>query len=122
MEQDTRRLSDLARILLVVAVLVTAVVTHYLDTHGVFRVEDLTATEMSETLKWLDEFYRSPDGLQRPSGIVNDNGNVDFESISNWLFRNYLQARAHGATPDEAREILAKQIRDSPEWQEKHKQ
>jgi hypothetical protein len=121
MEQDTRRLSDLARILLVVAVLVTAVVTHYLDTHKVFRVEDLTATEMTDTLKWLDNFYRAPDGLQRPTGIVIDD-ELDYESISNWLFRNYLQARAHGATPEEARESVAKQIRDSPEWQEKHKQ
>ena len=120
MEQDTRRLSDLARILLVVAVLVTAITTHYLDTHNVFRVEDLTATEMTETLKWLDTFYRSPEGLQRPTGIVI-NGNVDFESISNWLFRNYLQARAHGASPEDARESVAKQIRESPEWQEKHK-
>jgi len=120
MEQDTRRLSDLARILLVVAVLVTAVATHFLDTHNVFRVEDLTATEMTDTLKWLDTFYRSPEGLQRPTGIVS-NGNVDYESISNWLFRNYLQARAHGATPEEARENVANQIRESPEWQEKHK-
>ena len=120
MEQDTRRLSDLARILLVVAVLVTAVTTHYLDTRHVFRVEDLTATEMTDTLKWLDTFYRSPEGLQRPTGIIN-NGNLDYESISNWLFRNYLQARARGATPEQARESVAKQIRDSPEWQEKHK-
>jgi hypothetical protein len=121
MEQNTRRLSDLARILLVVAVLITAVVTHFLDTYHVFRVEDLTATEMSETLQWLDAFYRSPEGLQRPTGIVTD-GKVDFESISNWLFRNYLQARAHGATPEDAREIVAKQIRESAEWQAKHKQ
>ncbi|HEX7797343.1 MAG TPA: hypothetical protein VF456_23440 [Vicinamibacterales bacterium] len=121
MEQDTRRLSDLARILLVVAVLVTAVATHYLDTHRVFRVEDLTATEMTDTLKWLDTFYRSPEGLQRPTGIIA-NGDVDYESISNWLFRNYLQARAQGATAEDAREIVAKHIRESPEWQEKHKQ
>ena len=120
MEQDTRRLSDLARILLVVAVLVTAVATHFLDTYHVFRVEDLTATEMNDTLRWLDTFYRAPEGLQRPGGIVTD-GKVDFESISNWLFRNYLQARAHGATAEEARESVAKQIRDSPEWQAKHK-
>src|SRR5258708_34989749 len=119
MEQDTRRLSDLARILLVVAVLVTAVVTHFLDTYHVFRVEDLTATEMTDTLKWLDTFYRSPEGLQRPTGIVTD-GKVDFESISNWLFRNYLQARSHGATPDEARESVAKQIRESPDRQTQH--
>ena len=120
MEQDTRRLSDLARILLVVAVLVTAVTTHFLDTYKVFRVEDLTATEMTDTLKWLDTFYRSDEGLQRPTGIIS-NGNLDYESISNWLFRNYLQARAHGATPEQARENVAKQLRDSPEWQEKHK-
>jgi hypothetical protein len=121
MEQDTRRFSDLARILLVVAVLVTAVVTHFLDTYHVFRVEDLTATEMTDTLKWLDTFYRSSEGLQRPTGIIT-NGDLDYESISNWLFRNYLQARAHGATAEEARETVAKQIRESPEWQEKHKQ
>lgn len=120
MEQDTRRLSDLARILLIVAVLVTAVVTHFLDTYHVFRVEDLTATEMTDTLKWLDAFYRSPEGLQRPSGIITD-GNLDYESISNWLFRNYLQARARGATAEEARESVAKQIRESAEWQGKHK-
>ena len=120
MAQETRGLSDLARILLVVAVLVTAVATHFLDTYHVFRVEDLTATEMTETLQWLDGFYRAPEGLQRPAGIVTD-GKVDFESISNWLFRNYLQARSHGATPEQARESVAKQIRDSPEWQSKHK-
>ena len=44
----------------------------------------------------------------------------DLESIANWLFRNYLQARSNGATPDEAREIVAKQIRESDEWRSKH--
>ena len=88
MENETRRLSDLARILLVVAVLVTAVTTHYLDTAGVFRVQDLTATEMSETLRWLDQFYSAPEGLQRPNGIIVD-GHVDFESIASWLARRH---------------------------------
>src|SRR5262245_34754683 len=72
MEQDTRRLSDLARILLVVAVLVTAVTTHFLDTYKVFLVEDLTATEMNDTLKWLDNFYRATEAFQRTTGIVID--------------------------------------------------
>src|SRR4029077_20658273 len=103
MEQDTRRLSDLARILLVVAVLVTAVVTHFLDTYKVFRVEDLTATEMNETLQWLDTFYRSSEGLQRPTGIITA-GVIDFESISNWLFGICLKVGAPGMIPDVARE------------------
>ena len=105
MENDSRRLSDFARILLVVAVLVTAVATHFVDTYQVFRIEDLTASEMSDTLKWLDHFYSAPEGLQRPTGIIVD-GKVDFESIANWLFRNYLQARSHGLTSDEARELV----------------
>jgi hypothetical protein len=119
MEPDVRRLSDFARILLVAAVLVTAVATHFIDTYHVFRIEALTASEMSDTLQWLDHFYAAPEGLQRPTGIIVD-GKVDFESIANWLFRNYLQARSHGATPEEAREIVAGQIRDSDEWKRKH--
>ena len=119
MEKDSRRLSDFARILLIVTVLATAVTTHFIDTYGVFRVEDLTAGEMTDTLIWLDEFYASRDGLQRPTGIIV-NGKVDFDSISNWLFRNYLQARFHGATPQEARDIVEKQIEKSDEWRQKH--
>lgn len=119
MENEARRISDLARILLVVAVLVTAVITHYMDTRGVFRVQDLTASEMSDTLRWLDHFYSAPEGLQRPNGIIVD-GHVDFESIANWLFGNYLAARSHGATPEQARDIVGKQIRESEEWRQKH--
>lgn len=119
MEKAPRRLSDFARILLVAAVLVTAVATHFIDTYGVFRVEDVTASEMSDTLKWLDHFYSAPEGLQRPTGILVD-GKIDFEAIANWLFRNYLQARSHGATPEEARETVARQIRESDEWRQKH--
>jgi len=120
MQHDNRLLSDFARILLVVAVVATATITHYVDNYGEFRIEDLTATEMSETLRWLDDFYSAPEGLRRPTGIVTD-GKVDFESIATWLFRNYLQARSHGATPEEAREIVTRQIRESPEWKEKHR-
>jgi len=119
MENASRRLSDLARILLVAAVLITAVTTHFIDTYGVFRVEDLTASEMNDALQWLDRFYASPDGLQRPTGIITD-GRIDFESIANWLFRNYLQARSNGATPEEARELVATAIRESEEWRRKH--
>ena len=119
MENKGHRLSDLARILLVVAVLVTGATTHYLDTAGVFRVQDLTASEMSETLRWLDHFYSAPEGLQRPNGIIVD-GRVDFESIATWLFGNYLAARSHGNSPEQAREIVGRQIRESEEWRQKH--
>lgn len=120
MPKDERLLTDFARILLVVAVLVTAVATHFIDNYGLFRMEDLSASEMSDTLKWLDSYYSSREGLQRPTGIVTD-GRVDFESIATWLFRNYLQARAHGSSPEEARDIVAKAIQESPEWQQKHR-
>jgi hypothetical protein len=119
MENAPHRLSDFARVLLVAAVLVTAVTTHFIDTYAVFRVEELTASEMSDALRWLDHFYSAPEGLQRPTGIIVD-GKVDFESIANWLFRNYLQARSNGAMPEEAREIVAKAIRESEEWRQKH--
>ena len=119
MENAPRRLSDFARILIVATALVTAIITHFADNYGVFKVEDLTADEMNETLRWLDQYYSSVEGLQRPNGILVD-GKVDFDSIANWLFRNYLQARANGATPEEARRRVAKQIQETPEWRQKH--
>ena len=120
MERDVFHLSDFAKILLLVAVLTTAGATHVYDTWGVFRVEELTAVEMTEALRWLDDFYKAPDGLRRPDGILTD-GAIDYDSISNWLFRNYLQARFLGATPLAARDAVRKAIQATPEWQEKHR-
>ena len=120
MERQTFLLSDFAKILLIVTVIATSVATHVYDTWGVFRVEDLTATEMSDALKWLDGYYASSEGLRRPTGIITD-GHIDFESISNWLFRNYLQARFLGATPQGARDAVRQAIQKTPEWQEKHR-
>jgi hypothetical protein len=113
-------LSDFAKILLIIAVLATAGATHLYENGGVSRIGNVTANEMTDTLRWLDQFYESPQGLQRPEGLV-ENGRIDFDAISQWLFRTYLQERSHEATPETARASIEKAIRATPEWQEKHR-
>ncbi len=116
----SRLSATVVRVLLVAVAAGAAIVTHAIDTRlDRFDVHELSATEMAETLRWLDGFYSSAEGLQRPGGLVV-NGTVDYEAISNWLFRNYLQARADGATPEEARKGIAEAIEASPEWRSKH--
>ena len=114
------RLSDFEKILLIVAVLATGTATHLYDNWRMFRMEDLTANEMTATLEWLDQFYASSAGLQRSGGLV-ENGRIDFEAISQWLFRIYLHERALDASPEAARASIEKAIRATPEWQGKHR-
>src|SRR5688572_3224234 len=65
------------------------------------RVESLAAErlkfrreEMASVVQWLDEFYRSQDGLQRPGGLVNAATNrTDGEAIGVWVLDVYLKAR-----------------------------
>ena len=120
MEGNARPSAGLVRALIIAAAVIAAVATHTIERWGCFDVHRLTAAEMTDTLQWLDELYSSPDGLQRPSGIIV-NGKVDFASIATWGFLNYLQARADGRTPEGARAVIRRAIWDSPEWQEKHR-
>jgi hypothetical protein len=113
-------LSDFAKILLIIAVLGTAAATHVYENRNGLRIEHFTPNEMTDTLEWLDGYYASSDGLQRPDGLVT-NGRIDFNAVSHWLFRHYLDARSRGATPQMARASVEHAIRATPEWQKKHR-
>jgi hypothetical protein len=118
-------LSDFAKILLIVAVLATAGATHMYENQmdenrNVLRIEHFTPNEMTDTLEWLDRYYASLAGLQRPDGLVT-NGRIEFDAVSQWLFRHYLDARSRGATPQAARASVENAIRATPEWQKKHR-
>ena len=92
------------------------------------RVESLAAEklkfrreEMASVVQWLDEFYRSQEGLQRPGGLVNASTNrTDGEAIGAWVLDVYLQARIEGASEEEARQRVADQIKGTDEWRLKH--
>ena len=113
-------LSDFAKILLIVAVLATAGATHVYENRNVLRIRNFTPNELTDTLEWLDRYYASSDGLQRPGGLVT-NGRIEFDAVSQWLFRHYLDARSRGATPQIARASVENAIRATPEWQKKHR-
>lgn len=77
--------------------------------------------EMMVAGKRLHEFYKSNDGLQRPSGLWRDDtGQPDWEGIAAWLFDLYLSNRVGGKTADESFAIVIKEIRHSEEWLAKH--
>lgn len=92
------------------------------------RVESLAAEkvkfrrgEMVAIVQWLDEFYRSSEGLQRPGGLVNTSTNqTDGEALGVWVLDVYLQARIGGASEEEARQRVADNIKATDEWRKKH--
>ena len=93
------------------------------------RVESLAAEklkfrreEMSAIVQWLDEFYRSKEGLQRPGGLINAQGRPDGEAIGVWILDVYLKARIEGASEDEARQRIIDNIKGTDEWRKKHGQ
>jgi hypothetical protein len=80
------------------------------------RREDLVGA-----VAWVDEFYRSPDGLMRPDGLWNaDAKKIDAEAIGTWVLDVYLKARIGGASDAEARQMIADNIKGSDEWRRKH--
>jgi hypothetical protein len=77
--------------------------------------------ELVQVVQWLDEFYRSADGLQRPSGLWLPEANrPDGEAIGVWVLDVYLQARIGGASTDEARQAVIDSIKATDEWRSKH--
>jgi hypothetical protein len=76
--------------------------------------------EMAAVVQWLDEFYRSKDGLQRPGGLVNADNRPDGEAIGVWVLDVYLQARIEGASEEEARTRVMDNIKGTEEWRTKH--
>jgi hypothetical protein len=80
------------------------------------RREDLVAA-----VAFVDEFYRSPEGLQRPEGLwLSQSRTIDAEAIGTWVLDVYLKARIAGATDAEARQAIADNIKGSDEWRRKH--
>lgn len=75
--------------------------------------------EMMHEGEWLDHYYASSAGLQRPEGL-SKGGRPDWEGVGAWLFDVYLAARVAGKTREQARAEYVSKIRHSNEWREKH--
>jgi hypothetical protein len=106
------------RLMLAVTTLVTAVATHWVDRTLFLDVRRIRAQEMMQAAAWLDEFYASDAGLQRPGGLC-EGGRLDSGAIGAWLFESYLRARQRGSAED-ARAAVVAGIRTSEEWSRKH--
>ena len=80
------------------------------------RREDLVAA-----VTYVDDLYRSTDGLQRPGGLYNvEAKKVDAEAIGTWVLDVYMKARIEGKSDAEARQAIADAIKGSDEWRRKH--
>ena len=77
--------------------------------------------EMVNAVAFVDDLYRSPDGLQRPGGLyIADAKRIDAEAIGTWILDVYMQARIAGKSDAEARQSIADAIKGSEEWRRKH--
>lgn len=77
--------------------------------------------ELVAAVAFVDDLYRSADGLQRPGGLYNPEAKqVDAEAIGTWVLDVYMQARIAGKTDAEARQSIADAIKGSDEWRRKH--
>ena len=77
--------------------------------------------EMVNVVAFVDDLYRSADGLQRPGGLYIPSANrVDAEAIGTWILDVYMQARIAGKSDAEARQSIADAVKGSDEWRRKH--
>ena len=77
--------------------------------------------EIVAAVAFVDDLYRSADGLQRPGGLYNpDAQKVDAEAIGTWILDVYLTARIEGKSDAEARQSIADAVKGSDEWRRKH--
>ena len=85
------------------------------------RIQNLRREEMVAMVEWLDDFYRSKEGLQRPAGLWRaDLNKPDAEAIGVWVLDVYLQSRLAGKSDAEARQAVVDQIKSTDEWRQKH--
>lgn len=81
--------------------------------------------EMMNAGRWLDAFYRAPEGLQRPHGLVvfrPDGGpEPDYEGLGAWLFDVYWNARLAGGSVDQAHAAVVTAIQGTDEWKARHR-
>jgi hypothetical protein len=130
----------ITRILAVVSAILAALVIHQYSQIGQLRAEGASAEErgaararlsvvdslstqgeeIQRTMSWLNDFYKSPDGLQRAQGLwLHDR--PDWEGLSVWVFSVYLPHRLKGENEDQARQAVVDAIKQSEEWQVKHR-
>jgi hypothetical protein len=75
--------------------------------------------ELQRTIAWLNDFYKSPDGLQRPEGLwIRDQ--PDIEGLTTWVFDLYLRLRLQGVSEAEARRAVEDAIKATGEWRTRH--
>lgn len=85
------------------------------------RIKNLRREEMVAVVQWLDDFYRAPEGLQRPDGLWRaDVRRPDGEAIGVWVLDVYLQSRLAGKSDADARQAVVDQIKSTDEWRQKH--
>jgi hypothetical protein len=90
---------------------------------GKLAVENMKTRreELVRAATWLNGFYQSQEGLQRPTGLwLADQQQPDIEAIAVWIFDVYLRARIDGKSEEEARMAIADTIRGTDEWRRKH--
>jgi len=75
--------------------------------------------EMQRTITWLNDFYKSADGLQRPDGLWIHN-QPDVEGLTTWVFDLYLRLRLKGQSEMDARRAVEDAIRNTDEWRARH--
>lgn len=77
--------------------------------------------ELVAAVAFVDDLYRSADGLQRPGGLYNpDAKQIDAEAVGTWILDVYMQARIAGKSDADARQSIADAIKGSDEWRRKH--
>ena len=77
--------------------------------------------DVVNAVAFLDDLYRSDDGLQRPGGLYNpESHRVDAEAIGTWVLDVYMQARMAGKSDADARQAISGAIKGSDEWHRKH--
>jgi hypothetical protein len=129
----------LTRVLAVATALLAALVIHLYNQVGQLRAQvadaqtqavqrarsiasdsmEGQAAEIERVTKWLHDFYKAPDGLQRPEGLWIE-GHPDFGGISAWVFEVYVRNRLKGLSEDQARQEIENLIKQSDEWRSKH--
>ena len=128
------------RILAVATALLAALVIHQYSQIGQLRAEvangeergamhakaslleslEGQGAEMQRTMSWLNDYYKSPDGLKRQGGLWID-GHPDFEGLGVWTFTVYLPHRLKGDSEEQSRQAVVDAIKQSEEWQVKHR-
>jgi hypothetical protein len=94
--------------------------THRVETLAVEKLQS-RREETVAAVAFVDDLYRSADGLQRPGGLYNlEAHQVDAEAIGTWVLDVYLKARIEGKSDAEARQSIADAIKGSDEWRRKH--